>query len=270
MSDFFNYDNKYDTNLKFIEINLSEKFETIELFALSDLHIGKKDCDVELFDKWVQFIKDQPNRFVVLNGDLLEAALKTSKSFDYTGLGPEEEVELLIEKIGPIKDRIVGATIGNHCLRYSEHNYDVMKRVMKELDQLDRYGGIEILIKLTFGKRKNYGKKRQCYTIYATHGSAGGKRKGSAINGVNDLAYGVLADIYIVGHTHKLIATKDIIRVPDLRNNNIMNCTRYYMVSSHWMHSLPSYAARIGCQPSAKGCCMAILHASEKHIVGVI
>ena len=267
---FFNYDNQHDTNLKFIEVNLSEEFETVEIFALSDLHIGKKDADIPLFDKWVQFILDQPNRFVVLNGDLLEAATKTSKSFSYDfSMTPEEEVELLTEKLGPIKDRIIGATIGNHCLRYADNNYDVMKRIMKDLDILDRYGGVEVLIKLTFGKRKNT-KKRQCYTIYATHGSVGGKKKGSAINAVSDLAFGVLADVYVMGHTHKKMMAKDIIRIPDLRNNNIINTTRAYLVSSHWMHSMPSYAARIGCNPSAKGCCMVVLHANEKHIVGVI
>lgn len=269
MSNYFNYDNKYDTNLKLIEVNLSEEFETVEIFALSDLHIGKKDCDVKLFDKWIEFILAKENRYVVLNGDLLESSTKTSKSFDYTGMSPQEELDLLTEKLTKIKDRIIGATAGNHELRSTEVNYDITKRLMKDLGIVEKYAGVEILIKLTFGKRKR-NTKRQCYTIYATHGSTGGKRKGSAINGVNDLAYGVLADIYVVGHTHKLIATKDIIRVPDLRNNNIMNCTRYYMVSSHWMHSLPSYAARIGCQPSAKGCCMAILHANEKHIVGVL
>jgi len=266
---FFNYDNQHDTNLKFIEVNLSDKFETVEIFALSDLHIGKKDCDVKLFDKWLDFIMEKDNRFVVLNGDLLETATKTSKSFDYTGMSPEQELELLTSKLTKIKDRIIGATTGNHELRATEVNYDATKRMMKDLGILDKYGGAEILVKLTFGKRKGKS-KRQCYTIYATHGSVGGKKKGSAINAVSDLAFGVLADVYIYGHTHKKMMAKDIIRIPDTRNMNILNQTRAYLVSSHWMHSMPSYAARIGCNPSAKGCCMVVLHANEKHIVGVI
>lgn len=269
MSEFFNYDNKYDINLKFIEVNLSEKFETVEIFALSDLHIGKKDCDLKLFDKWLDFILEKDNRFVILNGDLLESATKTSKSFDYTGMSPQEELDLLTEKLTKIKDRILGATTGNHELRMSENNYDPTKRLMKDLGLVERYGGIEILIKLTFGKRKSK-TKRQCYTIYSTHGSAGGKRKGTAVNGINDLAYGVLADVYITGHCHKKDVNSDLIRIPDLRNNRIMNIKRMYLISSHWMASMPSYAARIGCQPSTKGCSMAILYASEKHIVGVI
>jgi hypothetical protein len=61
-----------------IKYELSTKLKFIELYPILDLHIGDKFTDVKSFKKFIKFIKEKPYRFVTLQGDLMNNALKTS------------------------------------------------------------------------------------------------------------------------------------------------------------------------------------------------
>ena len=51
----------------------------MNLYVISDVHLGSVDCDEELFQHNLQVIKEDPLARVILNGDLLQNDLRGSK-----------------------------------------------------------------------------------------------------------------------------------------------------------------------------------------------
>lgn len=56
--------------MKPIKINLSEKFEGIELHIFADEHIGDEHCDLPRLKERIKYVAEKENAFCVLNGDI--------------------------------------------------------------------------------------------------------------------------------------------------------------------------------------------------------
>jgi len=249
---------------------LSDKFKTIELYPLADLHIGDPKTDTVLFHKFVVHILDKPNRFIVVNGDISNNAIKSSISNVYNeSMPPREQKKWLKYELECIKDRILAMTDGNHEYRTSkDSDQHIIEDIADHLGIGHVYRQDEAVIKITFGRQKE-NSKRAVYTIYMTHGTGGGKRPGSAINNLELLGLSIDTDIYIVGHTHKKFAYKNSFRKIDIRNNVIRTVERLFVSSSAWQ-DFGGYATRKMLIPSAKGALPIILHGTEKKAEAII
>ena len=74
----------------------------------------------------------------------------------------------------------------------------------------DKYSPTTALLFIRFGRQNSRNHHRpQLYTVYATHGSGGGKKEGGKVNRLADLASIVDADIYIHAHTHLPVVFKN-------------------------------------------------------------
>ena len=64
-----------------IKIDLSESLNQIELHTFADLHLGG-DChtDHELIKQRLREVAEKDNAYIIINGDLLNNATKTSVS----------------------------------------------------------------------------------------------------------------------------------------------------------------------------------------------
>ena len=51
----------------------------IQIIPLADLHIGDAQCDLALINRTINYIKNTPNAFTIVNGDIINA-IKVSKS----------------------------------------------------------------------------------------------------------------------------------------------------------------------------------------------
>lgn len=253
-----------------IECNLSEQFETVEVFPLSDLHVGSSTTDYKLFDKFIKHILAAPNRFIIYNGDNINNATKNSKSNVYSeSMRPREQKKWLINELKPVRDRILVFVEGNHEARSAkETDQSIVEDIAEALGKPSLYREDEAYIKLTFGKRTGNG-KRQCYGIYVTHGSGGGGTPGAALNRLEKVALGTEADCYIVGHVHKKMAYKNGYRAVDMINNKVTERERLFVVSSHWA-DFGGYAAKLMLTPSAKGSVPITLYAKEKRMEAII
>jgi len=257
-------------NLDIIEVRLPESFETVEIYPLSDLHIGDPKVDKRLFREFLNHIMAEPNRFIIYNGDNMNNAIKSSVSNVYNEeMNPREQKKWLQHELKPVKDRILVFVEGNHEGRTTK---DTDQRIVEDIaDYLDKgelYRENEAYIKLSFGKRKN-STRQMCYGIYVIHGNGGGKRPGSALNNIEMLCMGIEADVYIMGHVHKKIAYKNAYRKADLINNVITERERLFVVSSHWSE-FGGYAARKMYNPSAKGSVPIKLYDGVKKMEAVI
>lgn len=176
---------------------IKAKFEDskkLNIYPLGDVHIGSKECDLELFKQWVEMVKNDPDGAVVIIGDVLNMGLKNSVSNVYEEvLTPMQQKELAYELLNPIADKIIAGCSGNHEYRAVKEVganplYDVFCRMRIE----DRYRENVCFLKLTVGKN---GRNPNTYGVVLTHGKSKNKDLSwtYAVDG---------ADVFISGHTH--------------------------------------------------------------------
>lgn len=181
----------------------------VNLYVLADLHIGDEHAKMTEIAARISEIKNDPCGLCILNGDILNTALKTSVSDVYSEqLSPMQQMEVAVELLSPIKDKIIAATTGNHEARvYRTDGIDIMRLLCRELGIEQNYHADGVLVFLRFGSREHNGHHvdrhpRQWYSIYTTHGSGGGRKEGAKMIRLADMASIVDADVYIHSHTH--------------------------------------------------------------------
>ena len=178
-----------------------------QLYVLSDVHIGDPHCDFETLEKIIEHIKNTPSMYVILLGDILNTALKTSKSDIYTEtMNVAEAQKKAVELLYPIKDKILAMTPGNHENRvWREAGVDISLWLADKLGVTDKYRNEAIALNIKFGK--DVDGKPFHFNVFGQHGQYGGGRKlGSAMNAVEDLD-GIMcnADLFIRAHTHNAV-----------------------------------------------------------------
>lgn len=105
--------------MKIIRVNLNKEnnkiMEDITIIPIADVHIGDKLANLKLFKETIERIKNEPNTYTIINGDLCNMALKNSKSDVYSDdLSPMEQVITMVDYLKPIKDKILVIGTGNH------------------------------------------------------------------------------------------------------------------------------------------------------------
>lgn len=192
-----------------VAVKYPQDWTDANIYTLADLHIGDPHHLPGEVTEQIERILADPHGLVVLNGDLLNTALKNSVSDIYgETISPIQAVTDLVSILTPIKDRIIGATIGNHEWRiYRNDGIDIMRLVCRELGVESRYHPDGVLVFLRFGEADRHGRHmkenpERLFTIYATHGSGGGRKEGAKAIRLADMAAVVDADIYIHSHSH--------------------------------------------------------------------
>ena len=215
--------------MRTVKVTLPRDLKAVELHIFSDWHIGDKHCNMAEIRRSIAQVKTKPNAYVILNGDLLNNATKTSVSDSYAEkMPPMEQIRLAVELLEPIKDRILMATTGNHESRsYRTDGLDITAMLMVQLGLEDKYcreGGV-LFLKL--GEHTKYEarntsrpniKTQVRYSIYVTHGSGGGRKEGAKAIRLADMASIVDVDIYVHGHTHLPLTMKQACYRTDMSN----------------------------------------------------
>lgn len=216
--------------MKVIKHNLGD-FKEITILPLADLHMGDPRSDFKLIQQYLDYIKNTPNAFTILNGDQMDAAIQSSIGDTYgASLQPMEQLKQCVKLFAPIKDKVLAVLPGNHEMRiYKSDGLDLTQIMCSQLG-LDCYADTGALLFVRFGKvsHEHHGRP-VCYTIYATHGSGGGRTEGGKIKRLSDLAAIVDADIYIHSHTHlPLIFKQGFFRV-SAANSSIQKVDKLFV-----------------------------------------
>lgn len=210
--------------MKTIKIDLPKELEAIELHTFADEHIGDEHCDLPRLKNRIEYVKNNPYAFCVLNGDLIDNATKTSIGDTYSQVfNPMEQLEKAVELFSPIKDKIIAITHGNHEARtYRKEGIDLSRLLSAQLGLFDRYSPTSALVFLRFGKSRNHsGESKQCYTIFMLHGSGGGRKEGAKAIRLADMASIIDTDIYIHSHTHLPMVMKQSFHRIDKQNSTV-------------------------------------------------
>jgi predicted phosphodiesterase len=178
--------------------------DMIEIHPMADLHLGDAHSDYKGILERIEYIKNTPNAYCILDGDLMDTAIASSVGDTYgASIQPMEQLKLCVKLFEPIKDKILAVLPGNHEQRvWRQDGLDITAIMCSQLGLQDKYSSTTALLFIRFGKSREQRGRRQWYTVYVTHGSGGGRKEGGKINRLADLATIVDADIYVMGHTH--------------------------------------------------------------------
>jgi len=199
---------------------LSPRFKELLFVPISDAHYGNPLFSKKHFIQTRDFIKDTPNTYTMCNGDLCESTLRTSKGEIYKQVGsPQDQRDAMIEMLMPIKDKILGMTIGNHELRIkNEVGIDICQDIAKALGVPYRAEGI--LLKISFGNYNSRTKRKPfTYWGYATHGYGGARTAAAKAVKVERASTFIHADFYLMSHDHLVNAAPVVYLMPDPRNH---------------------------------------------------
>lgn len=218
--------------MKVIRRDIPGDFTEILLYAIADLHWADPNSNHKRIMEDIAYIRDTPNVYCVLNGDLMNCAIKSSISDCYAHISPMEELEKCVEIFGCIKDKIICVVPGNHERRhYKTNGIDITLLMCQQLGIEDRYSPTTALVFLRFGKDEFHSHHGRpiLYTVYVTHGNGGGRKDGGKIQRLADYATVVDADVYIAGHTHLEAGFKKGFFRPNPANSSVTHTLHLFV-----------------------------------------
>lgn len=227
-------------------------------------------CDIEKIKQRIETVKEKNNAFVILNGDIMNNATKTSVSDSYAEeIPPMEQLERFVSLFEPVKEKTLAVTSGNHENRtYIKEGIDLTAVACKQLGIEDKYSKTGALVFVKFGQGiKHEGERvsKMLYTIYCTHGSGGGRKEGAKAIRLADMASIVDADCYIHSHTHlSMIMKEGFFRVDRL--NGTVNKVDKLFVNTSAMLEYGGYGEAFEYKPSSTDCPVIYLYSKQRRM----
>ncbi|KKM65814.1 hypothetical protein LCGC14_1487600, partial [marine sediment metagenome] len=200
---------------------LNPKFKSLIIAPISDVHYGNPLFSKRHFMDTIKYIGSKPNIYTILNGDLCESTIKTSKGEIFKQAGsPQDQRDWIIEKFYPVRKKILGMTIGNHEMRiYNEVGIDICKDIANALSVPYRASGM--MLKISFGSGNEYHEDRPyTYWGYFTHGYGGARTKSAKAVKVERVGDRIHADFYLMSHDHEVNVAASVYLVPDPRTRS--------------------------------------------------
>lgn len=148
-----------------IRVDYPNDWKYVNLYTLADLHVGDTHTVYTEVERRINDIAEDPYGLCILNGDLMNTALKNSVSDIYGELlTPMQQINRMVELLQPIAGKIIGITTSNHENRvYRNDGIDIMRIACRELGIEDKYSSEDVMIYLRFGMRNSHG--RHCEKI---------------------------------------------------------------------------------------------------------
>lgn len=253
--------------MKEFNIKLEGNKNTFQIMVLGDMHIGDELCDIELIKDTIEYVKKTKDCYCILNGDLINNALKTSKSDSYKEqMTIEDEQDLLINLLSPIKDKILVMATGNHEHRTSLiAGINPLKAVAYALGLKNKLVEHSYLLNIEFGTQHGMKDRRNKYVIFGIHGgSGGGKRAGSTANALQDMAdIRPDMDLYVHSHTHTQINYTDMIFLYDRKSKKTKEHQRTFYNANAFL-KYGGYAEQKGYRPTDRHPSVLIVNALRK------
>ena len=224
----------------------------ITIIPVSDVHLGSPGCQEQEFIKFLQWVHDTPNVYLILGGDLIDNGTKSSVTNPFRAtMPPSQQKKQMANMLAPVRDRVLCLLPGNHERRSGKDaDDDPCYDIAAKLDLEDLYRENIAFLKIQLGLEKNVNgnrpnqDQRPTYSIAVTHGAGGGVLTGGAVNR-NERFGSVLdnVDALIVGHTHKPWATQPGKIYVDLKNNCVSVKPFRVISSTSWLE-YGGYAAQ--------------------------
>jgi hypothetical protein len=194
----------------------------INLYFLTDLHIGARACDEAKLKADIQTIKDDPNGYWIGGGDYIDAiARKGDKRYLESTLaiwihGRDDvigqQVRYTAAALKPIAAKCLGLVDGNHeraALKYGDRDAygDIVRYVASYGKQepaaltLGTHGFMQLSISRKTGAKGSIA-NTWLLSIYLHHGFGGGRLPGGHALQMGRTMAEYRADLILMGHRH--------------------------------------------------------------------
>jgi len=190
-----------------IKYTIHTKSDYIRIIPFGDLHYPATNCRIDLFQNLVNYIKETPDCYAIGMGDLLDAIVITDRRFDPSEKDTNLDTQIVKIRniLEPIKNKIICLLTGNHEYTIYSRGYgNPIQRLCRELGI--KYAGYSAFIKLHVEPKTH----KKDLVIYAHHGWAAGRQTGATVNNIENLSKHYEADVFLLGHSHKLSATSQV------------------------------------------------------------
>ena len=258
--------------MKVIKCDLPAEHKELQILTLADWHMGDPRSDFKRIQEWLDYLEKTPNAYAIINGDLMDCATRTSVGDIYsTHLNPMEQLKRCVELFEPVKHKLLAVDGGNHEHRiWKQDGIDVTAMMCAQLG-LDCYSETGAFLFVRFGAMpaRRYHGRKCCYTIYAQHGSGGGRKEGGKIQRLADLAAICDADVYIHSHTHLPAVFKTGYFRVDTSNSAIAHVTKLFVNTSATLE-YGGYAEGQGMKPTSTDTPLIILDGTKKRATALL
>ena len=198
---------------------------TVRVWAIADVHLGSRECDVDGFKSFIAKAAKDPDAYIVLCGDMVNNGVKDSLTNVYEEvMMPSAQIEKAVELLEPVKDRILGAVGGNHESRSRKAvDLDPMYAIMLMLGKGELYRTNFAMLRINLER----GKTKDHYALMLVHGKTENKKRqfAYAVEGV---------DAIVSGHTHNGIVEKPA-RLCFTTQNNIVVKPLVSLTATSWL-----------------------------------
>lgn len=239
--------------------------DTIKIVALSDVHIGNRNCDLKRLKSDLSKIDELT--YIIDMGDLLDSiivkdAKRYQKSSDDTKGDAvlDEQIETAYDILKPYKEKIIGLTLGNHELAILKYcSTDPTRRLATLLSTIEHkvlYLGMSWLMQIVLVHKS--GGHSRTVVFRGHHGWGGGSRtQGADLTRYSrDVAY-YSADVFLYGHVHRL--QSDTIPRLGIFGNRLISKPKQMAICGTYLKTMsssevPTYSEAGGYPPVEVGC----------------
>ena len=224
----------------------------ITVIPVFDVHLGSPECMETEFIEFINKVKNTPNVYLVLGGDLIENGTRNSVSDIFRStMSPAAQKKEMAKILSAVSDRILCFIPGNHERRSGrDADDDPVYDIAAKMDLEHLYRENIAFLKIQMGKyecstgTKTNGEYRPAYMLVVSHGAGGGIYTGSAVNRGERFGYIIDGmDALIVGHTHKPFTTQPG-KIKIDPHNNTVSIKPFKVISATSWLSWGGYAAR--------------------------
>ena len=222
----------------------------IIIIPIFDVHLGSPECMEQEFIAFINKVKETPNVYLILGGDLIDNGTKSSVTNCFRAtMSPSVQKREMAKILEPVKDRILCFVPGNHERRSGrDADDDPVYDIAAKLDIEHLYRENIAFLKIQLGKDGEHDslnpKLRPTYVITVTHGAGGGILTGGAVNRSERFGYVIDGmDALIVGHTHKPYTTQPGKIKIDPQNNTVSIKPFKVISATSWLQ-FGGYAAQ--------------------------
>ena len=190
--------------------------EPINLYVFGDVHRFAKGCSVEKWQAFLDVARHDKNALFLGMGDYDDMASTSERAILINpGLHDdtrwsiddiyENRIKEFAKEISFMRNNIIGLIEGNHYGIFSTGGMTTTQYLCNHMRCF--YLGVNGFVRLSFSqiKRPN---SRFSIDIFAHHGRGAARLIGSSLNNVEQMVSTAEADIYCMGHDHKLNAAK--------------------------------------------------------------
>lgn len=212
------------------------------IYPLPCLHVGAPQSDAKFIKEHLKRIQDDPSGYWVYMGDGGECVTKNSKGDIYGQLmGPQQQLDLLVELFKPIREKGILGIRGNHGNRvYKETGLSFDKALCTALGI--PYMGVNTFLNLVVN--------RSSYDLFFHHGIDSGVSSQSKVNKAETFKQFTDADAIFTAHSHvALDLPPAILNYADNNSLKVKSKLRFQYMCGTGYDSRTGYAADKGYPP---------------------